>query len=169
MNIDGTNSLACLKPIEDIKGVVRISPLPHTSVVKDLVPDLTQFYSQYAFDRAVAQGSVRRLPIRKDFSQRKIRKKSTSHRLASFVHVVRHPARATGGTRIDILVRQRCCRPIAGWSTAATRRRAERLGQLEGSFKLYRCHTILNCTQACPKDLNPGKAIARIKQLMLER
>ena len=56
MNIDGTNTLACLKPIEDVKGAVRINPLPHMAVVKDLVPDLTQAYAQYRSHRALAAG-----------------------------------------------------------------------------------------------------------------
>jgi succinate dehydrogenase / fumarate reductase iron-sulfur subunit len=62
-----------------------------------------------------------------------------------------------------------CCRPIAGWPTAATRPKGERLDNLEDPFRLYRCHTIMNCTKTCPKSLNPAKAIAEIKKMLVER
>jgi succinate dehydrogenase/fumarate reductase-like Fe-S protein len=62
-----------------------------------------------------------------------------------------------------------CCRRIAGSPTAATRTTRERLEALEDPFKLYRCHTIMNCTDTCPKGLNPAKAIGAIKQLIVER
>ena len=65
--------------------------------------------------------------------------------------------------------RRCCCRPIAGSSTAATRPRASGSTQLEDPFQLYRCHTIMNCTKTCPKGLNPAKAIAEIKKMMVER
>ncbi len=62
-----------------------------------------------------------------------------------------------------------CCRPIAGSPIRATKRTGERLDALEDPFKLYRCHTIMNCTDTCPKGLNPAKAIGAIKQLIVER
>ena len=78
-------------------------------------------------------------------------------------------ARAIGGTATAISGRRRCWPPIAGSSTAATRRPASVSMHLEDPFRLYRCHTIMNCTEACPKDLNPAKAIAEIKQILAHR
>ena len=78
-------------------------------------------------------------------------------------------SRPTGGTASAISVRRPCSRPIAGSSIRATRRPASVSTTLEDPFRLYRCHTILNCTKTCPKGLNPAKAIAEIKKLMLAR
>ena len=89
------------------------------------------------------------------------------------VHPVRvlldRPARAIGGTAIAISDRRHCWQPIAGSSTARDEATGERLDALEDPFRLYRCHTIMNCTEACPKDLNPAKAIGEIKKLLVER
>ena len=168
MNIDGTNSLACLKPIEDIKGAVKIYPLPHMPVVKDLVPDLTQFYAQYASIEPWLKASTpppdqERLQSKKD--QEQINEPSACILCAccsaSCPSYWWNPDRYLGPATL-----LQAYRWIVDSRDEAT---GERLDQLEDPFRLYRCHTILNCTQACPKDLNPGKAIARIKQLMLER
>ena len=88
---------------------------------------------------------------------------------AFFAPAARHRARATGGTRTAFWVRPSSCRPIAGSSTSRDEDKGERLDNLEDPFRLYRCHTILNCAKACPKGLNPGKAIAELKKLMVER
>ena len=125
MNIDGTNTLACLKPIDEVKGDVKIYPLPHMPVVKDLVPDLTQVYAQYQLDPAVAAG---RQPAaarpRAAASGRGAQPSSTGCGSASCASAARPPARATGGTATAISARRCCCRPIAGSPTAATRRPA---------------------------------------------
>jgi succinate dehydrogenase / fumarate reductase iron-sulfur subunit len=168
MNIDGTNTLACLKPIEDIKGAVRIYPLPHLPVVKDLVGDLTQFYTQYAFvepwlkaDKPAPEGE--RLQTKED--QEKINSPSACILCACCSTACPsywwNPERYLGPAAL-----LQAYRWIVDSRDEAT---GERLDQLEDPFRLYRCHTILNCTEACPKDLNPGKAIAAIKKLMLER
>ena len=81
----------------------------------------------------------------------------------------RPPARAIGGTRIVTSARPSCCRPIAGWPDSRDEATGERLDNLEDPFRLYRCHTIMNCTKTCPKSLNPAKAIASIKKMMVER
>jgi succinate dehydrogenase / fumarate reductase iron-sulfur subunit len=168
MNIDGTNALACLKPIEDIKGVVNVYPLPHMPVVKDLVPDLTQFYAQYASIEPWLKARTpppdrERLQSKDD--QEKINEPSACILCAccsaSCPSYWWNPDRYLGPAAL-----LQAYRWIVDSRDEAT---GERLDQLEDPFRLYRCHTILNCTQACPKDLNPGRAIARIKQLMLER
>jgi len=168
MNIDGTNSLACLKPIEEIKGAVRIYPLPHLPVVKDLVGDLTQFYAQYAFVEPwlkadSAPPERERLQSKED--QEKINTPSACILCAccstSCPSYWWNPEKYLGPAALLQAYR---------WIVdSRDEARGERLDQLEDPFRLYRCHTILNCTEACPKDLNPGKAIAEIKKLMVER
>ncbi len=103
MNIDGTNTLACLKPIEEVKGAVRINPLPHMPVVKDLVPDLTQAYAQLRSDRAVAaEPTRRRRRMASGCKARKSARSSTGCGSASCASAAPPPARATGGTATAI-------------------------------------------------------------------
>jgi succinate dehydrogenase / fumarate reductase iron-sulfur subunit len=168
MNIDGTNKLACLTPIEESKGAVRIYPLPHLPVVKDLVGDLTQFYAQYAFiepwlktDKPAPERE--RLQSKED--QEKINSPSACILCACCSTACPsywwNPEKYLGPAALLQAYR---------WIVdSRDEARGERLDQLEDPFRLYRCHTILNCTEACPKDLNPGKAIAEIKKLMVER
>jgi len=169
MNIDGTNTLACLKPIEDVKGPVKIYPLPHMPVVKDLVPDLTNFYAQYASikpwleTRTPAPPDRERLQSKED--QEKINEPSACILCAccstSCPSYWWNSDRYLGPAAL-----LQAYRWIVDSRDEST---GERLDALEDPFRLYRCHTILNCTQACPKDLNPGRAIAQIKKLMAER
>ena len=169
MNIDGTNTLACTKYIDDVKGDVKIYPLPHMPVVQDLVPDLTVLYAQFASIEPwlkTDHASRRRASA---CSRPRSAPSSTACGSASCASAARPRARATGGTATAISARRSCCRPIAGSPTAATRPTGERLDELEDPFRLYRCHTIMNCTKTCPKGLNPAKAIAEIKKMMVER
>jgi succinate dehydrogenase / fumarate reductase iron-sulfur subunit len=169
MNIDGTNTLACLKPIEDVKGPVKIYPLPHMPVVKDLVPDLTNFYAQYASikpwleTRTPAPPDRERLQSKED--QEKINEPSACILCAccstSCPSYWWNSDRYLGPAAL-----LQAYRWIVDSRDEST---GERLDALEDPFRLYRCHTILNCTQACPKDLNPGRAIAEIKKLMTKR
>ena len=170
MNIDGTNTLACLKPIEDVKGAVKIYPLPHMPVVKDLVPDLTQVYAQLRSDRALAaEPTRRRRPTRERLQSRRSAPSSTGCGSASCASAAppRCPSYWWNGDRyLGPAVLLQAYRWIADSRDEAT---GERLDALEDPFKLYRCHTIMNCTQTCPKGLNPAKAIGEIKKLMVER
>ncbi|MBT8086352.1 MAG: succinate dehydrogenase iron-sulfur subunit [Woeseia sp.] len=169
MNIDGSNTLACTMPISQVRGDIKIYPLPHMPVVKDLVPDLTNFYAQYASIKPWLQT---RTPAPPD-----------SERLQS----------KTDQERIDepsACILCACCStscPSYWWNSdrylgpaallAAYRwlvdsrdeATGERLDDLEDPFRLYRCHTIMNCSQACPKGLNPARAIAETKKMLVER
>ena len=111
MNIDGTNTLACTKGIQDVKGDVKIYPLPHLEVIKDLVGDLTHFYAQYASIEPWMQTKTPAPPDRERLQDR-------------CAPAAPPPAPATGGTATAISAPPCCCRPIAGSSTAATRQRA---------------------------------------------
>jgi len=169
MNIDGQNTLACTKSCADIRGDVKIYPLPHMPVIKDLVPDLTHFYAQYAAvkpwlqTRSPAPPDRERLQDKHD--QEKIDRPSACILCAccstSCPSYWWNSDRYLGPAALLAAYRW-----IVDTRDEAT---GERLDALEDPFKLYRCHTIMNCSQACPKDLNPARAIAEIKKLMIER
>ncbi|POS80755.1 succinate dehydrogenase iron-sulfur subunit [Diaporthe helianthi] len=167
MNINGMNTLACLCRIPaDSNKEMKIYPLPHTYVVKDLVPDLTHFYKQYKSIKPYLQRDTPS-PDGKEFRQSK------------------EDRRKLDGLYECILCA--CCStscPSYWWNSeeylgpaillqsyrwlidSRDEKKAERKDALDNSMSLYRCHTILNCTRTCPKGLNPGLAIAEIKKEM---
>ena len=168
MNIDGTNTLACLKACDEEKGAVRIYPLPHMPVVKDLVPDLTRFYAQH---RAIEPWLKTTTP-----EPEKEWKQSHGDRalLDGLYECILCACCSTscpsywwnGDRYLGPAVLLQAYRWLIDSRDEAKK---DRLDNLEDPFKLYRCHTIMNCTKACPKGLNPAKAIAEIKKLMVER
>ena len=169
MNMDGRNGLACTTAIEDIKGEVQITPLPHMEVVKDLVPDLTHVYAQYALDPAVAEdGDARAVGQGAAAVARRPRQARRALRV--------HPVLLLLDQLPELLVeRDKFLGPavlLQAYRWLADSRdemTGERLDQLEDPFRLYRCHTIMNCANVCPKGLNPAKAIAETKKLIAER
>ena len=169
MNIDGTNTLACLKAIDDIKGDVKIYPLPHMPVVKDLVPDLTHAYSQLTSiepwlktDTPAPEGKER-----KQSPEERKNMDGLWECVLCFSCSTSCPSYWWNGDKyLGPAVLLQAYRWIAD---SRDEYKNERLDALDDSFKLYRCHTIMNCAKTCPKGLNPGKAIGEIKQQMLER
>ena len=164
MNINGTNTLACLKPLSDEKSI-NIFPLPHMKVIKDLVPDLEEFYEQY---KSIKPWIVNSKKGKKENRQSPEERKKLD------------------GLYECVLCA--CCStscPSYWWNSdkflgpaillqayrfivdSRDKNKKERLEQLKDKFKLYRCHTIMNCTKTCPKNLNPAKAIAEIKKLQV--
>jgi succinate dehydrogenase / fumarate reductase iron-sulfur subunit len=169
MNIDGTNTLACTKSADEVCGDINIYPLPHMKVIKDLVPDLSYFYAQYE--------SI------KPWLQTESQAPSDGERLQS-----PEDREKLDGLYECILCA--CCStscPSYWWNEdkylgpavllqanrwladSRDENAGERLDNLEDPFKLYRCHTIMNCTKTCPKGLNPAKSIAEIKSKIVER
>ncbi|MGQ0676901.1 MAG: succinate dehydrogenase iron-sulfur subunit [Rhodospirillales bacterium] len=168
MNIDGTNTLACTKYIGDVKGAVKIYPLPHLPVVKDLVSDLSTAYAQLAAVEPWIK-TVTAHPERERLQTPADRAKLDGLRecILCFSCSTSCPSYWWNGDRyLGPAVLLQAYRWIADSRDEAT---GERLDQLEDPFRLYRCHTIMNCTKTCPKGLNPAKAIAEIKKLMLAR
>jgi succinate dehydrogenase / fumarate reductase, iron-sulfur subunit len=169
MNIDGTNTLACLKAIDEMKGEVKIYPLPHMEVVKDLVPDLNRIYAQYRMIEPWLKSDSPPPPDRE-------RRQSIEERakldglwecILCFCCSTSCPSYWWNGDRyLGPAVLLQAYRWLADSRDEHT---GERLDQLEDPFRLYRCHTIMNCTRTCPKGLNPAKAIGEIKQMMVER
>jgi succinate dehydrogenase / fumarate reductase iron-sulfur subunit len=169
MNIDGGNTLACLKPIAEVKGAVRITPLPHMAVVKDLVPDLSQAYAQLRSIEPWLKTDTPPPPDKERLQSREERSKLDGlwECILCFCCTTSCPSYWWNGDRyLGPAVLLQAYRWIADSRDEYT---GERLDALEDPFKLYRCHTIMNCTDTCPKGLNPAKAIAAVKQLIVER
>jgi succinate dehydrogenase / fumarate reductase iron-sulfur subunit len=169
MNIDGTNTLACLKPIADVKNEVRIYPLPHMAVVKDLVPDLSMAYAQYRSIEPWLQADTPPPPDAERLQSKAERAELDGawECILCFCCTTSCPSYWWNGDKyLGPAVLLAAYRWIADSRDEHT---GERLDALEDPFKLYRCHTIMNCTQTCPKGLNPAKAIAKIKQKIAER
>lgn len=173
MNIDGRNTLACLKPIDEVKGDVKITPLPHMPVVKDLVPDLSHVYAQYNaiepwLKTDTANPSRERLQSPGDSDKLNGEDgRGPAACILCFCCSTSCPSYWWNPDKfLGPAILLNAWRWIADSRDEAT---GERLDQLEDPFRLYRCHTIMNCTNACPKGLNPAKAIAEIKKLMVER
>jgi succinate dehydrogenase iron-sulfur subunit len=169
MNIDGVNTLACLKAIDDIRGPVRIYPLPHMPVVKDLVPDLTHIYAQYRSVEPWLKTASAPPPDR-EFPQSVEEREQIDglwECILCFCCSTACPSYWWNGERyLGPAILLQAYRWIADSRDEAT---GDRLDALEDPFRLYRCHTIMNCTRTCPKNLNPAKAIAEIKKLMVLR
>ena len=185
MNVNGKNSLACTKAISDYSGIIKIYPLPHLDVVKDLVPDMTHFYKQYAEIKPW-------LISKSDKPGHASTDTNTTATLSAEKPAERLQSKADRD-KLDGLydcVLCACCStscPSYWWNSdkylgpavllqayrwlVDSRDEAtdERLAQLDDAFKLYRCHTIMNCTDTCPKGLNPAKAIAETKKLLVNR
>jgi len=168
MNIDGTNTLACVKAIEDVKGPVKIYPLPHMPVVKDLVPDMTNFYAQH---RSIEPWLKTTTPTPEaEWKQ----SRPDRAKLDGLYECILCACCSTscpsywwnGERYLGPAVLLQAYRWLIDSRDEAT---GERLDNLEDPFRLYRCHTIMNCAKACPKHLNPAKAIAEIKKMMIER
>ena len=168
MNIDGTNTLACTKYISDVKGDVKIYPLPHMPVVKDLVPDLNVPYAQLSSIEPWLK-STTQPPTRERLQSPEERAKLDGlwECILCFCCSTSCPSYWWNGDRyLGPAILLQAYRWLADSRDEAT---GERLDQLEDPFRLYRCHTIMNCTKTCPKGLNPAKAIGEIKKLMVER
>ncbi len=169
MNVDGTNTLACIKSIDEIKGDLRVYPLPHLPVIKDLLPDLSSFYAQYTLIEPWLQ-SESPAPAGRE----RLQAPEDRAKLDGLYECVLCACCSTGcpsywwnGERyLGPAVLLQAYRWLVDSRDEAT---GERLDALEDPFRLYRCHTIMNCAKTCPKHLNPAKAIAEIKKMRVER
>lgn len=168
MNIDGRNTLACTKGMDEIKGDVKIYPLPHLPVVKDLVPDLTNFYTQYASIKPYLQTDT------PEPEEEWLQSQEDREHLDGLYECILCASCSTscpsywwnGDKYLGPAALLQAYRWLIDSRDEAT---GERLDDLEDPFRLYRCHTIMNCTNTCPKGLNPAKAIASIKKMVQER
>jgi succinate dehydrogenase / fumarate reductase iron-sulfur subunit len=168
MNIDGTNTLACTKAISDVANEIKIYPLPHMPVIKDLVPDLKNFYAQYASIEPWMQ------TVTPDPQQERLQSREDREKLDGLYECILCACCSTscpsywwnGDKYLGPAVLLQAYRWLIDSRDENT---GHRLDELEDPFKLYRCHTIMNCAKTCPKGLNPAKAIGEIKKMLFER
>jgi succinate dehydrogenase / fumarate reductase iron-sulfur subunit len=168
MNIDGINTLACTWGMDEIEGEVRIYPLPHMPVIKDLVPDLTHFYAQHA---SVKPWLETETPAPEaEWKQSVEDRRKLDGLYECILCACCSTACPSYWWNADRFLGPAALLHAYPWIIdSRDEATGERLDELEDPFKLYRCHTIMNCAQTCPKHLNPAKAIAEIKKLMVER
>jgi succinate dehydrogenase / fumarate reductase iron-sulfur subunit len=168
VNVNGRNRLACITPVPELSQPIEVRPLPGRPVIRDLVVDMGDFYQQY---RAVRPYLIRRDPMPE---QEILQTPADRDRLDGLYECILcgccstscpsfwwNPEKFHGPAAL-----------LQAWRFLAdTRDQAtdERLDALDGPYKLFRCHTIMNCVEVCPKNLNPTKAIGHIKALMLKK
>jgi succinate dehydrogenase / fumarate reductase iron-sulfur subunit len=167
MNVNGRNVLPCITPLHGMKQPVEVRPLPSMPVIRDLVVDLSQFYRQY---RAVEPYLIVNDPEPEVEYHQSPRERDRLDGLYECILCACcstacpsfwwNPDKFLGPAAL-----LQSYRFLADSRDQATERR---LRALEGPYKLFRCHTIMNCTDVCPKGLNPTKAIASIKDMMLK-
>ena len=169
MNINGVNRLACTTAMHDLGNDIKVYPLPHMHVVKDLVPDLTNFYAQYASVKPWLQTRTPGPPDRERLQTKEEQEKIDSP-AACILCACCSTSCPSYWWNSDRFLGPAALLAAYRWIIdSRDEATGERLDQLEDPFRLYRCHTIMNCTDACPKDLNPARAIAEIKKMMVER
>ena len=165
MNINGRNGLACITPLKDLKQPIELRPLPGVPVIRDLIVDLTQFYTAY---RAVKPWVINHDP---EPEIERLQSPEERDKLDGLYECILcaccttacpsfwwNPDKFLGPAAL-----------LQAWRFLADSRdqaTGERLDDLEDPYKLFRCHTIMNCTEACPKGLNPAKAIGHIKMML---
>ena len=169
MNIEGKNGLACLTSLAELDDDVTIYPLPHLPVVKDLVPDMTGFYEQYASIKPWLRGDEK--PVEEG---ERLQSPEQREHLDGLYECIMCACCQTscpsywwnGDKYLGPAILLQAYRWLAD---SRDEDREKRLDFLDDAYKVYRCHTILSCTSACPKNLNPGLAIAEIKKMLLDR
>jgi len=168
MNINGRNGLACITPLKDLKQPIVLRPLPGMPVIRDLIVDLTVFYDQY---KTVKPWLTNNEP---EPETERLQTPAEREKLDGLIECVLcaccstacpsfwwNPDRFLGPAAL-----------LQSWRFLADSRdlaTGERLDDLEDPYRLFRCHSIMNCTDVCPKDLNPTKAIGLIKQMLIKR
>ncbi|MDD2684602.1 MAG: succinate dehydrogenase iron-sulfur subunit [Gallionella sp.] len=168
MNINGRNGLACITPLSSLKQPIEIRPLPGLPVIRDLVVDMTQFFKQYH--------SIKPYLVNEEAPPETERLQSPAQRkhLDGLYECILcgccstscpsfwwNPDKFVGPAGL-----LQAYRFIADTRDQAT---SERLDNLEDPYRLFRCHTIMNCVDVCPKELNPTEAIGKIKDMMVKR
>ena len=160
MNINGRNGLACITPLDSLGDVVTLRPLPGLPVIRDLIVDMTQFFNQYRSIKPYLINNdpppVQRAHLNGLYEC--ILCGCCSTACPSFWW---NPDKFVGPAGL-----LQAYRFLADSRDQAT---AERLDDLEDPYRLFRCHTIMNCVDVCPKELNPTEAIGNIKDMMVKR
>ena len=172
MNIDGVNTLACIKPINELKKDIKIYPLPHMRIVKDLVPDLSKAYEQLKSIEPWLKRDKNKNTKNRKLSVEKKQKPEDRAKLDGMWECVLCFCCTTSCPSYwwneDQYLGPAVLLQASRWiNDTRDNKRKERLDKINDSLKLYRCHSIMNCTRSCPKGLNPAKAIADIKKAIV--
>ncbi len=164
MNIGGVNTLACLKGMNEFNGTISVYPLPHLPVIKDLVPDLNNFYKQHASIKPWLETNTEE--PEGEWLQSEEERKFLDGLYECVMCACCSTSCPSYWWNGDKYLGPAALLHAYRWIIdSRDQEREGRLKELDDSFKLYRCHTIMNCAKACPKGLNPAKAIAEIKKL----
>jgi len=168
MNINGLNGLACTTGMSEVEGPVTLYPLPHLPVIRDLVPDLTNFYAQL---REIEPWLKTDTPQpQKEWRQSHEDREKLDGLYECILCACCSTSCPSYWWNGDRYLGPAALLQAHRWIVdSRDERTGDRLDALEDPFRLYRCHTILNCANACPKGLNPAQAIAEIKALLVER
>lgn len=168
MNINGVNGLACITPLMELKTPIEINPLPGLPVIRDLIIDMEQFYKQYrevkpylTVKDALPEVELKQTPEERDKLDGLYECVLCACCSTSCPSFWWNPDKFLGPAAL--------LQSARFLQDSRDQTQEERLEALDGPFKLFRCHTIMNCVQVCPKDLNPTKAIGEIKKMMVKK
>ncbi len=168
MNIDGQNTLACTKGLDDVKGDITIYPLPHMPVIKDLVPDLSNLYAQYQSIEPWLKTDTPK--PQNEWQQSREDREQLDGLYECILCACCSTSCPSYWWNSDKYLGPAVLLQAYRWlADSRDEKTGERLDDLEDPFRVYRCHTIMNCAKACPKGLSPAKAITEIKKMMVER
>ena len=168
MNIDGQNTLACTKGLDDVKGDITIYPLPHMPVIKDLVPDLSNLYAQYQSIEPWLKTDTPK--PQNEWQQSREDREQLDGLYECILCACCSTSCPSYWWNSDKYLGPAVLLQAYRWlADSRDEKTGERLDDLEDPFRVYRCHTIMNCAKACPKGLSPAKAISEIKKMMVER
>lgn len=167
VNVNGRNMLACITAVADLKEPVEVRPFPGRPIIRDLVVDMTQFYEQY---KAVDPWLKRREPTPE---QEVLQTPEERDKLDGLYECIMCGCCSTFCPSFwwnpeKFLGPQALLTAYRFLADSRDQAAVERMDALEGPYKLFRCHSIMNCVEVCPKNLNPTKAIGHIKEMMLK-
>nr|WOL37368.1 succinate dehydrogenase iron-sulfur subunit [Polyopes affinis] len=166
MNINGINGLACLQSLDSFGKFITIYPLPHMHIIKDLVPDLTNFYSQYYSIKPWLSNSTK---PKQEYLQSKIDRLELDGLYECILCACCSASCPSYWWNHDKYLGPAILLQAYRWIVdSRDTSTKDRLDFLNHKMRLFRCHTIMNCSKVCPKSLNPGKAISSIKYKVLK-
>jgi succinate dehydrogenase / fumarate reductase iron-sulfur subunit len=167
MNINGVNTLACLQTISSAESNVVIMPLPHAKIRKDLIPDLSIFFKHYKSVEPWLKTQTTSVNKKELFQSTNSRESLDGLYECVLCACCSSSCPSYWWNELQYLGPAVLLQAYRWISDSRDSFKTQRLDALNDTYKLYRCHTIMNCTKICPKHLNPGKAISAIKELLL--
>jgi succinate dehydrogenase (ubiquinone) iron-sulfur subunit len=165
MNINGKNGLECLVYIEPSEKAIEVQPLPHSYVLKDLIPDLTNFYTQYKSSEPWLKRKEAKPPGTAEYYQSREDRQLLDGMYECILCACCQTACPSYWWNPEYYLGPAVLQQAYRWiADSRDQHTEERLAWVNDTMKLYRCHGIMNCTACCPKGLDPAKAIVNIKE-----